>query len=125
MFKDAIERVAHFTRPIHTILRTYAGKQIIPGAATLFFVNEEGYAALRTERSAFSAAGAYLLRHRRHLVPAAGAVCGPVVGAAPVQSSHQDLAGSRDGRSVCFVGNQVSFVGEIGYTVFLPQSLKS
>jgi hypothetical protein len=44
MFKDAIERVAHFTRPIHTILRTYAGKQIIPGAATLFFVNEEGYA---------------------------------------------------------------------------------
>ncbi len=44
MFKEAIERVADFTRPVHTITRTYAGKQIIPGAATLFFVNEEGYA---------------------------------------------------------------------------------
>ncbi|WP_291788006.1 trypsin-like peptidase domain-containing protein [Cecembia sp.] len=44
MFQAAIEKVASFTRPIHTILRTYGGKQIIPGAATLFFVNEEGYA---------------------------------------------------------------------------------
>ncbi len=44
MFQDSIEKIAGFTRPIHTILRTYGGKQIIPGAATLFFVNEEGYA---------------------------------------------------------------------------------
>ncbi len=44
MFKESIEKVASFTRPIHTIVRTYGGKQIIPGAATLFFVNEEGYA---------------------------------------------------------------------------------
>lgn len=44
MFKDSIERVAQYTRPIHTIQRTYAGKEIIPGAATLFFVNELGYA---------------------------------------------------------------------------------
>jgi Trypsin-like peptidase domain len=44
MFKDSIEKVANFTRPIHSILRTYAGKHILPGAATLFFVNEEGYA---------------------------------------------------------------------------------
>ncbi|MBS3913624.1 MAG: trypsin-like peptidase domain-containing protein [Bacteroidetes bacterium] len=44
MFKDSIGIVANFTRPVHTILRTYGGKQIIPGAATLFFVNEEGYA---------------------------------------------------------------------------------
>lgn len=44
MFKESIEKVSNFTRPIHTILRTYANKQIIPGAATLFFVNEEGYA---------------------------------------------------------------------------------
>ena len=44
MFIEAIEKVANFTRPIHTIQRSYAGKQIIPGAATLFFVNEEGYA---------------------------------------------------------------------------------
>ncbi|MEP6845735.1 MAG: trypsin-like peptidase domain-containing protein [Panacibacter sp.] len=44
MFIKAIEEAANFTRAIHTILRTYAGKQIIPGAATIFFVNEEGYA---------------------------------------------------------------------------------
>ena len=44
MFEEAIERTGRFTRPILTILRTYGGKQIIPGAATLFFVNEEGFA---------------------------------------------------------------------------------
>ena len=44
MFIEAIEKVSEFTRPIHTILRTYSGKQIIPGAATIFFINEEGYA---------------------------------------------------------------------------------
>ena len=44
MFIQAIEKTAAFTRPIHTITRTYGGKQIVPGAATLFFVNDEGYA---------------------------------------------------------------------------------
>ena len=44
MFVQSIETAAQFTRPIHSIVRTYAGKNIIPGAATLFFVNEEGYA---------------------------------------------------------------------------------
>jgi hypothetical protein len=44
MFVQAIEKVAKFTRPIHTILRTYGGKKVIPGAGTLFFVNDEGYA---------------------------------------------------------------------------------
>jgi hypothetical protein len=44
MFTTAIETVANFTRPIHTILRTYGGKQVIPSSSTLFFVNNEGYA---------------------------------------------------------------------------------
>jgi Trypsin-like peptidase domain len=44
MFIEAIEKAGEFTRPIHTILRTYGGKKIVPGAATLFFVNDEGYA---------------------------------------------------------------------------------
>ncbi len=44
MFISAIEKVSQFTRPIHTIMRTYGGKQLLPGAATIFFVNEEGYA---------------------------------------------------------------------------------
>jgi S1-C subfamily serine protease len=44
MFIYAIERVTQFTRPIHTLMRTYGGKQLLPGAATIFFVNENGYA---------------------------------------------------------------------------------
>lgn len=44
MFVKAIEDVSKFTRPIHTITKPYKGKTIIPGAGTLFFVNEEGYA---------------------------------------------------------------------------------
>lgn len=44
MFADAIEKVAQFTRPVNTIMRTYGSDNIIPGSATLFFLNEEGYA---------------------------------------------------------------------------------
>ena len=44
MFESSIEAVANYTRPINTIIRTYSGKQVIPGSATLFFVNNEGYA---------------------------------------------------------------------------------
>ena len=44
MFEHSIETVADFTRPVNSIIRTYGGKQIIPGSATLFFVNDEGYA---------------------------------------------------------------------------------
>lgn len=44
MFVKAIDEVAKFTRPIHTISRTYKEKTVVPGAATLFFVNENGCA---------------------------------------------------------------------------------
>ena len=44
MFISAIEKAAAFTRPIHSIMRTYGGKHLVPGAATIFFVNKEGYA---------------------------------------------------------------------------------
>jgi hypothetical protein len=44
MFADAIEKVSTYTRSLNTILRTYSGKKIIPGSATLFFVNDQGYA---------------------------------------------------------------------------------
>ena len=44
MFIKAIDTATKFTRPIHTISRTYHGNKVIPGAATLFFVNDEGYA---------------------------------------------------------------------------------
>jgi hypothetical protein len=44
MFIDAIEKASQYTRAIHSIIRTYGGKKIMPGAGTLFFVNEDGYA---------------------------------------------------------------------------------
>jgi len=44
MFVNAIDKVNKFTRPIHTISREYGSTEVIPGAATLFFVNELGYA---------------------------------------------------------------------------------
>ena len=44
MFVNAIEEVSRFTRPIHTIARHYGETIVTPGAATLFFVNDEGCA---------------------------------------------------------------------------------
>ena len=44
MFVGAIEEVAKFTRPVLTIARNYKETTVTPGAATLFFVNEEGVA---------------------------------------------------------------------------------
>jgi hypothetical protein len=44
MFAEAIEMAAQFTRPIHTITRIYDTTTVIPGAATLFFVNADGWA---------------------------------------------------------------------------------
>lgn len=44
MFVKAIEKVGEFTRPIHTISRTYGSNVVLPGAATLFFINEFGHA---------------------------------------------------------------------------------
>jgi hypothetical protein len=44
MFVKAIEHVAAFTKPIHTISRLYGETIVQPGAATLFFVNELGCA---------------------------------------------------------------------------------
>lgn len=44
MFVDAIDRVDTFTRPLHSIIRLYGHNEIIPGTATLFFVNDEACA---------------------------------------------------------------------------------
>jgi hypothetical protein len=44
MFVSSIEEVSKFTRPIYTITRNFNEKIVSPGAATLFFVNEEGVA---------------------------------------------------------------------------------
>ena len=44
MFVQAIEIAARFTRPIHWISRNYGTTIIQPGAATLFFVNSDGWA---------------------------------------------------------------------------------
>lgn len=44
MFANAIEQIAKFTRPIKFISRYYGSDEVIPGTATLFFVNENGVA---------------------------------------------------------------------------------
>ncbi|TFV92189.1 serine protease [Algoriphagus kandeliae] len=44
MFVKAIQEVAGYTRAIHSISRNFGGKSIQRGSATLFFVNEEGWA---------------------------------------------------------------------------------
>jgi len=44
MFVQAIETAINFTRPIHTISRTYGSTLIQAGASSLFFVNNEGWA---------------------------------------------------------------------------------
>ena len=43
MFESAIEKLSQFTRPLHTISRTYGGL-VLPGAGTFFFVNDNGVA---------------------------------------------------------------------------------
>ncbi len=44
MFVKAIQEIQQFTRPVHSIVRHYHNNFIQPGAATLFFVNEESVA---------------------------------------------------------------------------------
>ena len=43
MFERAIEKVLQFTRPLHSISRTYGGL-VLPGSSTFFFVNDSGVA---------------------------------------------------------------------------------
>lgn len=44
MFVEAIQRVSGFTRAIHSISRNFGSQKVERGAATLFFVNEQGWA---------------------------------------------------------------------------------
>jgi hypothetical protein len=44
LFVSGIGTAARYTRPIHTITRVWGSTTVIPGAATLFFVNADGWA---------------------------------------------------------------------------------
>ncbi|MFC3415886.1 S1 family peptidase [Algoriphagus hitonicola] len=44
MFVEAIKEVANFTRAIHSISRNFGNPKIQRGSASLFFINEEGWA---------------------------------------------------------------------------------
>ena len=44
MFANAIDLVGNFTRPVKIITRNYKDTTIMPGAATIFFVNDDGCA---------------------------------------------------------------------------------
>lgn len=46
MFVQAIEKVSEFVRPIYIICRNLGSTEIVPGAATYFFVNDQGYALM-------------------------------------------------------------------------------
>jgi hypothetical protein len=59
MFQSAIEEVLKFTRPIHSISRTYGGL-VLPGTSTFFFVNDLGVAVT--------------CKHVSNLIPAAESI---------------------------------------------------
>ena len=44
MFVDAIETADRYTRAIHTISRVWGSTAVLPGTASLFFVNADGWA---------------------------------------------------------------------------------
>jgi hypothetical protein len=44
MFVKAIEEVGAYTKAIHTLQRVWGASRIVPGSATLFFVNSDGWA---------------------------------------------------------------------------------
>ncbi len=44
MFVKAIEEVGGFTRAMHVLMRIWGATRIVPGSATLFFVNSDGWA---------------------------------------------------------------------------------
>ena len=44
MFKEAVKNTLEFTRPIMFISRTYGSETVVPGLATMFFVNNKGAA---------------------------------------------------------------------------------
>lgn len=44
MFVKAIEEVGGYTKAIHTLQRVWGASRIVPGSATLFFVNSDGWA---------------------------------------------------------------------------------
>ena len=44
MFTEAIEIAARFTRSIHSVSRNYGSSVVQPGTATLFLVNDDGWA---------------------------------------------------------------------------------
>lgn len=44
MFADAIEINSKFTRSVHFISRLFGSTEVVPGTATLFFVNDDGVA---------------------------------------------------------------------------------
>lgn len=44
MFTSAIDHADRFTRPLHFIVRFWGSSTVVPGTATLFFVNADGWA---------------------------------------------------------------------------------
>lgn len=68
MFRTAIEKVGNFTRPIHFISNIYGEPTVRPGAATLFFVNDQGVAiTCKHVTSLIKSSGEMLTRYQNFL----------------------------------------------------------
>ena len=65
MFVTAIEIASKFTRPIHTISRNYGSDIVQASAATLFFVNAEGWALTCSHVAQVLIATSELLKKRQ------------------------------------------------------------
>ena len=44
MFVQAIIKATDFTRPVHSIARYFGATKVQPGAATIFLINDQGWA---------------------------------------------------------------------------------
>ncbi len=53
MFKNAVEKVGRFTRPIMFIHRAFRSDKVLPALGTLFFINDQG-CALTSKQVAFN-----------------------------------------------------------------------
>ncbi|MEK7310196.1 MAG: trypsin-like peptidase domain-containing protein [Planctomycetota bacterium] len=65
MFVKAIETASQFTRPIHSIFRYYKSQEVHPGAATMFFINNEGWALTCKHVAQWIMAGDNLIKQRQ------------------------------------------------------------
>jgi hypothetical protein len=100
MFTKAVAAAAQFTRPIHIITRCYGSTEVYPGAATLFFVNSDGWALTCRHVAEFIAAAGLIAKRRaafRAAISSAPATANPKKYRAKMEAAHGFSAGATFG----------------------------